>query len=179
MKIVVGLGNPGKEYDRTYHNIGFMAVDKLAEKLGVSINKGKFNSLFGLGKIGDEIVAIVKPLTYMNNSGQAVSGFAKYYKVAAGDIFVFCDDIDLEKGVARFREHGSGGTHNGLRDIVRSLGSEDFRRIKIGAGNDKNMDLKDYVLSKIDEQSMQKINIAIDDGIENFLAYVAPHHKEI
>lgn len=172
MKIVVGLGNPGKEYEKTYHNIGFMAVDKLANKLGISINKGKFNSLYGSGKLGNEIILIVKPLTYMNLSGQAVKSFANFYKLSPEDIFVFCDDIDLEKGVARFKEHGSGGTHNGLRNIVLELGSEGFRRIKIGAGNDKNMDLKDYVLSKIDDESLNKINTAIDEGIEKFLSFV-------
>ncbi len=171
MKIVVGLGNPGKEYEGTYHNIGFMAVDRLAGRLGISVNKGKFNSLYGSGKLGNEIVLIVKPLTYMNLSGQAVKSFAKFYKVSPEDIFVFCDDIDLEKGVARFKEHGSGGTHNGLKNIVWELGSEGFRRIKIGAGNDKSMDLKDYVLSKIDEESMSKINTAIDEGIEKFLSF--------
>lgn len=172
MKIVVGLGNPGKEYEGTYHNIGFMAVDRLAKKLGISINKGKFNSLYGSGKLENEIVLIVKPLTYMNLSGQAVKSFARFYKVLPEDIFVFCDDIDLEKGVTRFKEHGSGGTHNGLKNIVWELGSEDFRRIKIGAGNDKSMDLKDYVLGKIDEESLGKISEAIDEGIEKFLSFV-------
>jgi peptidyl-tRNA hydrolase, PTH1 family len=177
MKIVVGLGNPGKEYDKTYHNIGFMAVDKLAKKMGISVNKGKFNSLYGMGKLGNEIVVIVKPLTYMNLSGQAVKSFAKFYKVLPEDIFVFCDDIDLEKGVARFKEHGSGGTHNGLKNIVWELGSENFRRIKIGAGNDKSIDLKDYVLSKIDEESLEKIDSAIDEGIEKFLKFVSSQNN--
>lgn len=172
MKIVVGLGNPGKEYEGTYHNIGFMALDKLAKRLSVSINKGKFNSLFGMGKLENEIILLVKPLTYMNLSGQAVRSFAKFYKVSPEDIFVFCDDIDLPKGTARFKEHGSGGTHNGLKNIVWELGSQDFRRIKIGAGNDKSMALKDYVLSKIDKESLTKIEDAIDEGIEKFLSFV-------
>ncbi len=172
MKLIVGLGNPGKEYENTYHNIGFMALDKLAKKLGISINKSKFNSIYGQGKYNDEIVFLIKPLTYMNLSGNAVSQFARFYKVSPQDIIVFCDDIDLEKGVSRYREHGSGGTHNGLKSIVYSLSSENFKRIKIGAGNDKSIDLKDYVLSKIDENSLVLINKAIDEGIEKVLKLI-------
>ncbi len=172
MKFIVGLGNPGDEYKKTYHNIGFMALDKLAKRLGVSICKSKFNALYAQTNIAGEIVFLIKPLTYMNNSGEAVAQFSKFYKLAPENIFIICDDIDLEKGVSRFREHGSAGTHNGLKSIVHCLGSENFPRLKIGAGNDKSIPLVDYVLSKIDDESMAKIDSAIDEGLEKVLKLI-------
>ena len=169
MKLIFGLGNPGREYENTYHNLGFMALDKLASRLGISINKAKFNSIYGDGRFNNEIVFLIKPLTYMNLSGNAVRDFARYYKVEPQDIIVFVDDIDLDKGVSRLRLHGSAGTHNGLKSIVYKLGSEDFVRLKIGAGQDRSIDLKDYVLSKIDDESLSLILPSIDEGIEKVL----------
>lgn len=171
MKLIVGLGNPGSEYALTYHNLGFMCLDKLALKLGISLNKAKFNSIYGQGKCGNEIIFLVKPLTYMNLSGNAVKEFADYYKIDSKDIIVICDDIDLPKGTTRYREHGSAGTHNGLKNIVFRVQTEDFKRVRIGAGREESekTDLKDYVLSKIDEESLRNISEAIDGGIEKIL----------
>ena len=169
MKLIVGLGNPGEQFKHTYHNLGFDMIDVLAKKLGVSINKLKNNLLYCQTKYNDEIIFLVKPLTYMNLSGQAVKYLSNYYKIQPEDIIVVCDDIDLPKGTVRYREHGSGGTHNGLKNIVYELKSENFKRIKIGAGNDKNMDLKDYVLSKIDSESYEKISSCFDLAIEKIL----------
>jgi aminoacyl-tRNA hydrolase len=112
-----------------------------------------------------EKVILVKPQTYMNLSGESVAGFVRKQKIKPENVIVFCDDIDLEKGVCKYREHGSGGTHNGLRNIVLHIGTE-FKRIKIGAGNDKSRDLADYVLSRIDDESMEKIIPAIDLACE-------------
>ena len=165
MKVIVGLGNPGSVYEKTYHNIGFMAVDTLSQMLNIPFTKAKFHSLIGEGEINGEKVILQKPFTFMNNSGEAVNELAHFYHVDSSDVIVFCDDIDLDKGVCRFREHGSAGTHNGLKSIVHFIG-EDFKRIKIGAGNDKSMDLKDYVLSKMDDESLLKISSAIDEGIK-------------
>ena len=114
MKLVVGLGNPGREYEGTYHNLGFMVIDNLCKKCGIVLNKSKFNAVYGQGKINDEIVIVLKPLTYMNLSGNAVKSFVDYYKLNPEDVIVVCDDIDLPKGTCRYRENGSGGTHNGL-----------------------------------------------------------------
>lgn len=172
MKLIVGLGNPGKDYANTYHNIGFEVVEELAKKLGVSINKSKGNALYCQAKYKDEIVFIIKPLTYMNLSGQAVRYFANFYKVSPEDIIVVCDDIDLPKGVSRYREKGSGGTHNGLKNIVHELRSENFKRVKIGVGNDKTIDLKDYVLSKIDEESKDLISSCYDEAIDKILSVI-------
>ena len=172
MKLVVGLGNPGKEYANTYHNLGFEVLDLLAKKVGASINKSKGNALYAQTKIKDEIVFLIKPLTYMNLSGQAVRYFANFYKISPEDIIVVCDDIDLPKGTCRYREKGSGGTHNGLKNIVHELKSENFKRVKIGAGNDKGIDLKDYVLSKIDEESKILISSCFDQALEKILANI-------
>lgn len=174
MKLIVGLGNPGSEYFLTYHNLGFICVEKLSAKLGISFNKAKFNALYGQGKFGNEIVFLMKPLTFMNLSGNAVKDFADYYKIDSKDIIVICDDIDLPKGVFRYREHGSAGTHNGLKNIVHRLQTEDFKRIRIGAGRKENekTDLKDYVLSKINEESLSVISVAIDGGIEKVLGLI-------
>ena len=169
MKLIVGLGNPGTVYDGTYHNLGFMAVTRLADENNIVLDKAKFNGLYGQGIIKDEKVILLKPLTYMNLSGQAVKAFADYYKILPEDIIVFCDDIDIAKGTTRYREKGSAGTHNGLKNIIYCLGNQDFKRIRIGAGNDKTMDLKDYVLSKIDDDSMAKISPAIDEAISKLL----------
>ena len=147
MIIVVGLGNFGKEYDKTYHNMGFMAIDKFAEKLGCNFSKKDFKSLVAEGRFNGEKILLAKPQTYMNLSGEAVVLLKKKFKDAR--IIVLVDCIDIMKGEVRYREKGSAGTHNGLRNIVSYIG-EDFERIKIGIGRDESMDLKDFVLSKVD-----------------------------
>ena len=172
MKLVVGLGNPGKEYANTYHNLGFDVIDLLAKKIGVSLNKSKGNALYCQTKIKDEIVFLIKPLTYMNLSGQAVKYFTNFYKILPEDVIVVCDDIDLPKGTSRYREKGSGGTHNGLKNIVHELRSENFKRVKIGAGFDKSIDLKDYVLSKIDEDSKELISSCYEEAISKILSVI-------
>jgi len=169
MKLIVGLGNPGKEFENTYHNLGFMAIDRLAKKLNTNIVKSKGNALYSQVKYKDEIVFLIKPLTYMNLSGQAVKYFSKYYKINPEDIIVLCDDIDLPKGVERYRERGSGGTHNGLKNIVYELQSENFQRVKIGAGNDKSIDLKDYVLGQIDDESFKLIEPCFESAVNKIL----------
>lgn len=175
MKLIVGLGNPGLEYALTYHNLGFLCLDRLSQKLCVSFNKAKFNSVYGQTKCGGEIVFLVKPLTYMNLSGTAVKEFMDYYKISADNVVVVCDDIDLPKGVFRYRERGSAGTHRGLRDIVERILTEEFRRVRIGAGQDENearVDLKDYVVSKINDESFDAISSAVDDAVCKILELI-------
>ncbi len=154
MTIVVGLGNPDAKYEKTYHNVGFCVVDIVAEKLGIKINKAKFKALVGEGVKDGEKVLLVKPQTYMNLSGESVVLLKEKYKDAR--ILVVVDDIDLPKGDVRYRQHGSAGTHNGLRSIVSYIG-QDFERIKVGIGRDISMDLADYVLSKFDEKEFLPI----------------------
>lgn len=168
INVVIGLGNPGKEYERTYHNLGFMAVDSLANDFSISFSKSNKNSVYGEGIVDGKKVILVKPQTYMNLSGEAVEIFKRKY--SDGNFIVVCDDIDLPKETVRFRQNGSGGTHNGLRNIVAHIG-EDFARVKIGAGRDEKMDLADYVLSKIKDEkyissSMEKAKKLILENLK-------------
>lgn len=154
MVIVVGLGNPDKSYEKTYHNMGFEVVKALAEKHNIKICKNKFKALVGEGVIGNEKVLLVLPQTYMNLSGECVVLLREKFRDAK--ILVVVDDIDLPVGTIRFRERGSAGTHNGLRSIVSFVG-EEFARLKIGIGRDKTKDLSDFVLSKFDEETFLPI----------------------
>ena len=159
MKIIVGLGNPEGKYTNTYHNIGFSVVDLFAKKHGLKFNKTKCRAEIVKGE--DFILA--KPNTYMNLSGDSVYELKKYFKVALSDILIVLDDIDLVKGKVRFRQAGSAGTHNGLRDIVAKVGVTP--RLKIGIGRDKDMDLADYVLSTIDQSSRIILNESMEKSI--------------
>lgn len=147
MKILVGLGNPGKEYEKTFHNMGFEVIDCLAKKLGVKLSKKGCKSVYGEAKINGQKIILAKPQTFMNLSGESVLMFKNKFKDA--EIIVICDDFDLEKGKLRFRTHGSGGTHNGLRNIVNLIG-EDFARLRVGIGQPDGQ-IVEFVLSKMDE----------------------------
>lgn len=162
MKVVVGLGNPGIEYAATRHNVGFMVLDGMAEKLSALNWKNNFNGLVGEAKIDGEKVLLVKPQTYMNLSGQAVLAVMQFYKVAKEDLLVVYDDMDLEVGAVKLRQKGSCGGHNGMRDIIRLLGTEQISRLKIGIGKSKYAQGKDFVLGKF----LPEEDEAIDNGIE-------------
>ena len=172
MKMIVGLGNPGSRYERTYHNVGFIAVDKLIDNLGLDIKpKKECNALVYHCVISNQKTLIVKPQTYMNLSGDSVLALKSKYKIDNKDIIVIVDDIDLDKGKLRYRESGSAGTHNGLRSIVQNIGT-DFKRLRIGISKDPNMDLADYVLSRIDEDSFVKINEGVEQAIEKLMELI-------
>lgn len=162
MFLVVGLGNIGKEYERTYHNVGFMVVDKLAETLGITFSKTKCNALVAEGRYNGEKVILAKPKTYMNLSGNALLPLMNQFKIEKSKVIVALDDIDLKKGTFRFRESGSAGTHNGLRHIV-SLVGQDIPRVRVGIDRGEG-DLADYVLSKIDNDSLSEIEKAIEEA---------------
>ncbi|MFT8318659.1 MAG: aminoacyl-tRNA hydrolase [Sporolactobacillus sp.] len=133
--MIAGLGNPGQEYALSRHNIGFDVLDCLAEHQQIEIRKNKFNALFGKGTIGGEDVILVKPLTYMNDSGEAVAPLMHFYQLTAADLLVIQDDMDLPVGKIRVRAHGSSGGHNGLKSLIRHLHTEAFARIKVGIGH--------------------------------------------
>jgi len=159
--IVVGLGNPGKQYDHTRHNIGFSAIDYIARKFSVQLKKLKFSALYEKCDIGNKSVLLLKPQTYMNNSGEAVAAAARFYKVPVDKIIVISDDISLPCGALRVRKKGSAGGHNGLKSINQHIGSEEYPRIKIGVGEkpNPNYDLADWVLSTFtltEESSIEK-----------------------
>lgn len=150
MYIIAGLGNPGRKYVGTRHNMGFEALDAVAAKYKIDIKKAKFNAIYGEGNIEGEKVVLVKPQTFMNLSGEAIREFKSWYKVENSQIIIIYDDVSLPVGKMRIRPKGSAGGHNGMKSIIYQLGSEDFPRIKIGVGSPQNpdYDLADYVLGK-------------------------------
>ena len=165
MKILVGLGNPGRQYENNAHNIGFKVLDEFAKQQNIKFSKKGFKSVYGEGKIDGEKILLIKPQTYMNLSGEALLLLKKKFKDAK--ILVLVDDIDTQKGTIRYREKGSGGTHNGLRSIVSMIGP-DFERLKFGVGKPEG-DLKDFVLGNLDEQLKQSL---ISQGIERILQWL-------
>ena len=157
MHIIVGLGNPGREYEHTRHNAGFDSVTALARSLGVSISKAKCKALVAETRIGSERVVLAQPQTYMNLSGQSVVELLNWYKCEPEHLIVIYDDIDLDAGKLRVRAKGSAGTHNGMRNIIYLLGRDDFPRVRVGVGApDRRMSLADYVLSRYATPELQK-----------------------
>ena len=153
MKLIVGLGNPGKEYENTRHNSGFCVMDAIAKECNVEINQKKFKALVAQTRIGKESVLLMKPQTYMNLSGEALIQAVNFYHIDIKDILVIYDDLDLPVGKIRLREKGSAGGHNGIKNIIANLGSSVFPRIKVGVGEKpKGYDLADYVLGKFSKE---------------------------
>ena len=158
--LIVGLGNPGKQYENNRHNVGFHAIDKLAEKHGIEVKSSRFHALVGEGMIGEHHVLLLKPQTFMNLSGEAVKAAADYYKIPAEQIFVFCDDVSFDVGQMRIRKKGSAGGHNGLKSILGQLGTDGFPRLKIGVGKKPHpdYDLADWVLGDLPKDTQPKIS---------------------
>ena len=166
MYVIAGLGNPGKKYENTRHNLGFITLDRLAEKTGIKIEKSKFKSLVGDGMISGEKVILVKPQTFMNNSGEALREVVEYYKVEPEKIIVIYDDVDIPTGAVRIRRSGSSGTHNGMRSIIYQLGFDDFPRIRIGIGKNSDIELMDYVLGGFDKEEVEPLEQACDKAVD-------------
>ena len=163
--IIAGLGNPGAQYAKTRHNVGFVAIDYIAEKLGVRIDRAKFHALVTEAKIGNVRVLLMKPETYMNNSGVAIGEAAAFYKIPPERVIVLHDEISFEPGIIRIRRKGSAGGHNGLKSIIAHLASEEFPRVKIGVGKkpSPDYDLADWVLGKFPKEQDDKIDARLDD----------------
>ena len=163
MKLIVGLGNIGKEYENTRHNMGFMLVDRYLEYKNITDKfKEKFNAMYVETTINNEKVIFIKPTTYMNNSSIAVRAFVDFYKLKSGDILVISDDLDLDLGKFRLRRNGSSGGHNGLKSIISHLGTDGFKRLRIGISNDKD-DVINYVLSKFSKKELNEIDTMFDN----------------
>lgn len=158
MKLVVGLGNPGREYEKTRHNIGFMMIDSYVEKFGLTITSNKFNGLYVETLINDEKVIFLKPQSYINLSGEVIRKYVDYYKINIDDILIINDDLDLKVGTYKLKQKGSSGGHNGLKNIELHLGTQNYKRIKVGISNDKLMDTKDYVLGRISKDEQEKLD---------------------
>lgn len=178
MYFIVGLGNPGRQYENTRHNIGFLTIDYLANKHNIDVKKSKFKSLYGQGEISGQKVMLIKPQTYMNNSGEALRELRNFYKFDEDELIVIVDDIDIDFGKIRIKQKGSAGTHNGMKSIIYQLQYDTFPRIKVSVGKKPDyMDLANFVLSGFSEKEVeiireeiklasQAIETMLDSGID-------------
>lgn len=176
MKLIVGLGNPGKEYKNTRHNSGYMAMERIADTLGVSLITQKWNSLLTNAMIDNEKVILVKPLTYMNDSGSAVSQIASYYQIEEEDILIIHDDMDLPTGALRIRPNGSSGGQKGMESIIKALGTNKIARIRVGVGHSEKGNhavVPDWVLSPVPKAEKEKFEHAIDFAAKAAIAWVS------
>lgn len=156
MKLIAGLGNPTPQYVGTRHNVGFEVVDLIANQYNIAVDTVKHKGLYGKGKIEGQSVILLKPMTFMNLSGESIAAVAKYYKILPEDIIVIYDDINLDVGRLRIRERGSAGGHNGIKNIIAHLGTDAFPRIRVGIGmKPSKMDLADYVLSRFSKEEQE------------------------
>ena len=172
MKLIVGLGNPGLEYNNTRHNVGFMCIDEIARHFNVSLDSNKFKGNYTQFTHNNDKIILLKPLKYMNLSGEVIRDFVNFYKIKIEDILVICDDLDTLVGTYRLRYKGSSGGHNGLKNIEQNLSTNEYKRIKVGISNNKLIDTKDYVLGKFTSDELKLINPIINkmsDIIEDYL----------
>ena len=168
MKLIVGLGNPGKQYDQTRHNVGFEVIDELSNRLQIPLNQSKFKGLYGMGNHKGEKVLLLKPLTYMNLSGESISAVMDYYKIELEDLVVIYDDLDLPVGKIRLRQKGSPGGHNGIKSTVAHLGTQAFNRIRIGIDrpHPPGISVPDYVLGRFRPEEQQPIKEAAEKSAD-------------
>lgn len=167
MKLIVGLGNPTAQYENTRHNVGFEVIDILVEKYNIPLDVVKHKGIYGKGKIEGQTVILLKPMTFMNLSGESVNEVARYYKIPPEDVIVIYDDINLDVGRLRIREKGSAGGHNGIKNIIAHLNTEEFPRIRIGVGmKPPKIDLVDYVLSHFSEDDQVLMNQGYEKACE-------------
>ena len=167
MYLIAGLGNPTREYEKTRHNVGFETIDILADKAGTTVTEKKNKALYGKGYIGGQKVILAKPQTYMNLSGESIREIADFYKIEPENIIILCDDINLSEGQLRIRLKGSAGGHNGLKNIISHLGTQEFPRIRIGVGEKpRGMDLADYVLGRFPKEQQAVMEEAYRDAAD-------------
>lgn len=172
MKLIVGLGNPGKEYENTRHNMGFITIDEFAKRHNVVINKSKFNGLYTDFLYNGEKIILLKPQSYINLSGEVLTRFMDFYKIDINDILIISDDLDLPFSSFKLKPSGSSGGHNGLKNIELHLASRDYKRLKLGISNNKGIDTKDYVLSKFNKEDMnviEKLQTVVQAILDDYL----------
>lgn len=172
MKLIVGLGNPGRNYAHTRHNMGFDTIDKLADSWGVSIEKENFKGLYTKVKYFDEDVILLKPLTFMNLSGDSIISCMNFFKIDKKDLLVIYDDLDIKPGHLKLKESGSSGGHNGIKSIISNLGSEEFKRIRVGVGRPEFDSVIDYVLKKPSKEEQELIDEAQNNAVEAIKIYL-------
>ena len=167
MYLIVGLGNPGEEYEKTRHNMGFDVIDKLAKKYEIDVARSNFKGLYGTGVIESQKVMLLKPQTYMNSSGESIIEVKNFYKLENDHIIVIYDDIDIEPGEIRIRKSGGPGTHNGMKSVVHYLCSDEFARIRVGTGKPKDgKDLIEHVIGFVEEVEMKKMQEGVELAVE-------------
>lgn len=167
MKVIVGLGNPGRQYADTRHNVGFMTIDKISEQWNIPVQQNKFKALIGEGMVDGQRVILVKPQTYMNLSGESVGELVRFYKLDVADILIIYDDLDLPVGKVRLREKGSAGGHNGIKSLIAHLGTQEFKRIKIGIARPRpGQSVSNYVLEPFSTTDLPAIQQAITHAAE-------------
>ncbi len=173
MKLIVGLGNPGKQYENTRHNIGFLVIDKLSEQLNIRLDQAKFKGIFGMGNVEGEKILLLKPLTFMNLSGESIRAVMDYYQVQIEDLVVIYDDLDLPIGRIRLRQQGSAGGHNGIKSTIAHLSTQNFNRIRVGIDRPKNgMNVADYVLGRFTKDErlmMEDVIVKCSDACDQWL----------
>ena len=180
MYLIVGLGNPGKEYEFTRHNMGFNVIDKIIKDCGIKVSQSKFKGMYTQDSINGEKVLILKPQTYMNLSGESVAAFRNFYKIDNKDIIVIYDDIDLDEGTIRIRKKGSSGTHNGMKSVIQCLGTEEFTRVRVGIGKPReNEDIIKYVIGTINKNIDNPIPFPKNNVIHHILKITAPTNISI
>lgn len=172
MKLIVGLGNPGPDYERTRHNVGWQVIDAFAKKFRIEVTRHEKNALTGSGRVAGGSVMVAKPLTYMNLSGDAVRLLINGYLESPQEMIVVYDDIDLPLGKLRIRPNGSAGTHNGMRSILSTIGTENFPRLRIGIGSAEQGRLRDYVLDEFTAEEEPIVNRAVERSVEALLLFV-------
>ena len=166
MRIIVGLGNPGKQYEFTRHNAGYLCLDYLAAKYGIKLNRIKFKGLVGEGTVAGEKAVLLKPTTFMNLSGESVLSAMQFYKADLSDLLVVYDDISLPLGSLRIRERGSSGGHNGMKNIIYLLGQDDFSRIRLGISDPGESDLTDYVLEEFSKEDLKIFAACVEEAAD-------------
>lgn len=177
MKLIVGLGNPGKKYEKTRHNAGFCVVERLCEKLNVQLDKSKCKAIYGIYRFNGDKIIIAEPQTYMNLSGEAVVSLMRFYDIDIKDVIIIHDDLDLPLGKIRIRYQGSCGGQNGMRNIIDLTGTSVINRIRIGISKDDKIDTIDYVLGKFSKDEQDLFNTAIDKA-SDALIYSFNHNFE-
>jgi PTH1 family peptidyl-tRNA hydrolase len=172
MRLIVGLGNPGKKYERTRHNVGFQVIDQMAQMLSIDVSKKKFGALTGQGSFENENLILAKPQQYMNLSGQVVAVITGFFKLNTDDLIIVTDDMALDVGTIRIRPKGSAGGHNGLKDIIEKLGTQDFARLRIGVGQSTLPDSADYVLAKPTADEQKMLDNAKDQAVKALICWI-------
>jgi peptidyl-tRNA hydrolase, PTH1 family len=167
MKLIVGLGNPGRQYEQTRHNIGFQVIDELSDQFGIPLNQSKLKGYYGIGSYKGEKIVLLKPLTYMNLSGESIRAVMDYYQIDMDHLLVIYDDLDLPVGKIRLRQKGSAGGHNGIKSTITHLGTQQFNRIRIGIDRPvSGMNIPDYVLGKFQKEEQIEVMEAVKKGAQ-------------